>query len=214
MRHLLKIGTLVFAVAFMAAAIAAGCASAPPPERTETSVAKAPDALARPEPRPEPCPDGDQDGVCDADDRCPMKNGPPATFGCPIDPCNGSPLLVLVQFKYDSSEMPAPKVGVQTMDPVLDAVAEAIAKDPSCRVCIVGHASEEGTDEYNEDLSRRRAEAVQDYMTDHNLGETRIPTVGMGERCQLVPERTRQLNRRVEFRRLKEGESCPVDCLN
>jgi len=143
-----------------------------------------------------------------------MKNGPPATFGCPIDPCSGSPLLVLVQFKYDSSEMPPPKVGVQTMDPVLDAVAEAIAKDPSCRVCIMGHASEEGTAEYNEELSRRRASAVKDYLTDRDLAETQMPTTGLGERCQLVPERSLELNRRVEFLRLEEGESCPMDCLN
>lgn len=100
------------------------------------------------------------------------------------------------------------------MDPVLDAVAEAIAKDPSCRVCILGHASEEGTAEYNEELSRSRASAVQDYMTDHNLAEMRMPTTGMGDRCQLVPETSRVLNRRVEFRRLQDGESCPTDCSN
>jgi outer membrane protein OmpA-like peptidoglycan-associated protein len=150
--------------------------------------------------------------VCDADDRCPKQIGPEAAFGCPIDPCGGSPLLVLVQFNYNSSAMPAKKAGVQTMDPVLDAVAAAIAQDPSCRVCILGHASEEGPAEHNEDLSRSRASAVQDYLTARDLSETRIPTAGLGERCQLIPESTLVLNRRVEFRRLQGGESCPTDC--
>jgi len=95
---------------------------------------------------------------------------------------------------------------------VLDAVAEAIAQDPSCRVCIVGHASEEGPVEYNEDLSRRRASAVQGYLGARGLAESRMPTTGMGAHCQLVPETTRPLNRRVEFLRLQEGESCPMEC--
>jgi len=208
MRHASKNSIVVFAVVVTAAG--AGCASAPPPRRTEatppvTVAAMAPKALPS-------CPDGDRDGVCDADDRCPTKVGPQAAFGCPINPCGDSPLLVLVQFMYDSSAMPAQKSGVQTMDPVLNTVAKAIAQDSSCRVCVLGYASEEGSVEYNEDLSRKRAKAVQDYLTSRGLPTMRLPTTGMGERCQLVPENTRELNRRVEFRRLQEGESCPTEC--
>ncbi len=197
-------------LALAVTAALAGCASAPPPRRAKaaapvTGADRAPKALP-------PCPDGDRDGVCNADDRCPTAAGPQAAFGCPINPCGTSPLMVLVQFKYDSSEMPAQKLGVQTMDPVLDAVAKAIAQDATCRVCVLGYASEEGTAAYNEDLSRRRAAAVQDYLIARGLPTMRMPTTGMGERCQLVPERSRELNRRVEFRRLREGESCPRDC--
>jgi len=202
---------ILFAVAGMVTA--AGCASTPPPVPAASAPvlaeAKAPAAL----PRPAPCPDGDHDGVCDADDRCLTRAGPRAAFGCPIDPCSGTPLLVLVQFKYDSAVMPAWKAGeVQTMDPVLDAVASAIEKDPACRVCIVGHASEEGATAYNEGLSLRRASAVESYLSGRGLSATRMPTTGMGERCQLVPESTLELNRRVEFRRLSEGSSCPTEC--
>lgn len=161
------------------------------------------------------CDDRDRDGTCDVDDRCPMNPGPAETMGCPIDPCSGKPLMVLVQFQYDSAELPRPVEGVpQTMDPVLDAVAKAIARDPSCRVCIMGHASEEGADDYNQDLSSRRAKAVQGYMTARGMVEKRIPSIGFGKRCQLVPEASRPLNRRVEFLRLQEGESCPKDCSN
>ena len=160
-----------------------------------------------------PCPDGDGDGVCDADDRCPLHGGPPATSGCPIDPCAGDWLLLLVQFQYDSTELVPTRAGDErTMDPVLDAVADAIAQNPSCRVCILGHTSQEGSPEHNLELSNGRASAVQHYMTAHGVPAARIPTIGLGERCQLVPETTLQFNRRVEFRRLHEGESCPTDC--
>jgi hypothetical protein len=160
------------------------------------------------------CTDTDSDGVCDAEDRCPSEVGPVAALGCPIDPCSGKPLIVLVQFEYDSDAMPARIAGKpQTMDPILDAVADAIAQDPSCRVCIVGNASEEGPDSYNRALSLRRAEAVQSYLIDRGLTESRMPTIGLGSSCPIVPETSRLLNRRVEFRRLQEGESCSTVCV-
>jgi hypothetical protein len=162
---------------------------------------------------PTGCRDYDRDGVCDEEDKCPTLIGPPATLGCPIDPCSGAPLVVLVQFPYDSSDLPEPRDDApQTMDPVLDAVAKAIAQDPSCRVCIIGHASEEGPVDYNDQLSSRRASAVERYLNARGLAGKKMPTVGLGSRCQLVPEVSRPLNRRVEFRRLQEGESCPTDC--
>jgi hypothetical protein len=160
------------------------------------------------------CRDYDRDGVCDAEDRCPTRIGPPATLGCPIDPCGGTPLVVLVQFPYDSATLPAPNADdPQTMDPVLDAVAEVIARDPSCRVCVVGHASSEGTDDYNQELSVRRASAVSGYLSARGLAPARIPISGMGARCQMVPASTKVLNRRVEFHRLGEGDSCPQSCV-
>jgi hypothetical protein len=159
-----------------------------------------------------PCPDQDHDGVCDAQDRCPTQIGPLATLGCPIDPCTGAPLVVLVQFDYNSAALPLPKDREELMDPMLDSVAAAMAKNPACRVCIVGNASNEGPPERNMELSRERAKAVQGYLTRHGLPQDRMPTTGLGERCQLVPEDTLILNRRVEFRRLEEGQSCPTDC--
>ena len=80
-------------------------------------------------------------------------------------------------------------------------------------MCIVGNASEEGPDAYNQALSLRRAEAVQDYLAARGLGESRIPTIGLGSSCPIVPETSRLLNRRVEFRRLQEGESCSATCV-
>ena len=161
------------------------------------------------------CPDADRDGICNEDDHCPTQVGLPATFGCPIDPCSGRPLVVLVQFSFDSSQMPTVTRNPndpQTMDPVLEAVAAAVLADPSCRVCIIGYASEEGGTSHNMTLSSQRAGAVQHYMTARGLDESRIPSTGLGDTCQLVPEQSRVLNRRVEFRRLLDGQSCPTTC--
>lgn len=178
----------------------------------------APEKVCEPAPECAPvqaaCADKDADGVCDDVDRCPTQAGSKATYGCPVDPCTGAPITVLVQFGYDSTSLPLPRNNEpQTMDPVLDAVAAAIAQNPTCRVCIVGHASEEGASDYNMDLSRRRAGAVQGYMTARGLAKARIPTTGLGEQCQLVPEASNSMNRRVDFYRLDEGEACPSDCI-
>jgi outer membrane protein OmpA-like peptidoglycan-associated protein len=159
------------------------------------------------------CADADRDGVCNEDDECPTQVGVSSTLGCPIDPCTGRPLMVLVQFSFDSSQMPVVQPeGEQTMDPVLEAVAAAVLRDESCRVCIIGYASEEGDADHNMTLSSQRASAVQRYMTARGLQESRVPTAAMGDTCQIVPERSRERNRRVEFRRLQEGEVCPTTC--
>ncbi|MFO0744231.1 MAG: OmpA family protein [Myxococcota bacterium] len=159
------------------------------------------------------CLDYDKDGVCDASDRCPTQAGSSATWGCPLDPCKGAPIVARVQFAYDSAALPSPHDDdPQSMDPVLDAVARAVAQDPTCNVCIVGFASEEGPSDHNLTLSRDRATAVQGYMTARGLAPARTPATGLGEGCQLVPEKSLELNRRVEFRRLLDGQQCPTSC--
>jgi len=188
-----------------------GLESSPEPEPT-ACVQQAPPPVV--ETAPLHCADADGDGISDTDDRCPTQAGPAENFGCPtLDPCGGTPLVVQVQFDFDSAGLPARVGGVpQTMDPVLDAVATAIDNEPACRVCIVGYASEEGEVEHNQELSERRATAVRGYLTARGLNVSRMPTTGFGAHCQLVPIATRPLNRRVEFRRLDEGASCPTEC--
>lgn len=158
------------------------------------------------------CPDRDHDGVCDDFDKCPDDAGPVAALGCPVDPCTGKPLVVLVQFPYNSAALPATSDRAEYMDPMLDAVAAAIARDPTCNVCVIGYASQEGPAAHNLELSRERAKAVQGYLTARGIAALRVPTTGMGDTCLLVPEESDVLNRRVEFRRLAPGETCPATC--
>src|SRR5258708_23177786 len=69
-------------------------------------------------------------------------------------------------------------------------------------VAIQGFTDKIGTPEYNLELSRRRAEAVQTYLVaQHNIPVYRIQIVGLGKDKPVNDEKTRdhrQKNRRVE----------------
>jgi outer membrane protein OmpA-like peptidoglycan-associated protein len=81
---------------------------------------------------------------------------------------------------------------------------------PSLHVMLTGHASLEGTEEYNMGLSERRAEAMRLRLSLEDIAPTRIHTMHFGESAPAVPEpdvgssllpsieRIRNLNRRVE----------------
>ena len=67
-----------------------------------------------------------------------------------------------------------------------------------------GHADERGTEEYNLQLSNRRANAVKRYLRDLGVPDNRLETVGYGENRPLNTANSEEAwtqNRRVEFRR-------------
>ena len=69
-------------------------------------------------------------------------------------------------------------------------------------VAIEGFTDKTGTPEYNLELSRRRAQAVQTYLvSQHNMPVYRIQIVGLGKEKPVNDEKTRddrQKNRRVQ----------------
>jgi OOP family OmpA-OmpF porin len=87
--------------------------------------------------------------------------------------------------------------------PLLDDVAKFIQSRPELGpIRIDGHTDNTHTDEYNLGLSRRRAEAVLDYLAVHGVPRDRLSVAGYGERCPLVGNETpekRATNRRVDF---------------
>lgn len=102
-----------------------------------------------------------------------------------------------VQFAFDSADI-LPRARAQ-----LDAVAEGIKMLPeSNSVLIEGHTDAMGTHQYNLRLSRKRAEAVKQYLvTEHGLNAQRLKTIGFGEDRPIDGEdASKPENRRVQFR--------------
>jgi outer membrane protein OmpA-like peptidoglycan-associated protein len=84
----------------------------------------------------------------------------------------------------------------------VNEVVAFLQEHENATVIVEGHASAEGSDEYNMALSQRRADAVRDYMVQQGINPSRIQTVAKGESEPAVPntdEPNRKLNRRVEF---------------
>lgn len=74
--------------------------------------------------------------------------------------------------------------------------------NPKMKVEIVGHTDSKGSDEYNLNLSGRRAEAVVNYLISKGISDKRLASKGYGETKPIATNGTeegRQLNRRVEF---------------
>ena len=175
------------------------------------------------------CPDTDGDGVIDKDDKCPTVAGSAANQGCPdkdsdgdgvadnVDKCpnvagpasnNGCPsnlldedgqLLVdeyskMIFFDFDSAVL---KSGVNS---TLDKIVEVMNKYNGSTFEIAGHTDSIGSEAYNLDLSKRRAEAVRDYFVGKGVSESRLESKYFGETQPIESNATadgREKNRRV-----------------
>jgi outer membrane protein OmpA-like peptidoglycan-associated protein len=83
----------------------------------------------------------------------------------------------------------------------LNNLAKSLSQFGDSKLLLVGHTDDKGTDTYNEDLSRRRANAVASYLISAGVPSARIATSGRGESEPIAPNDTdanRQKNRRVE----------------
>jgi outer membrane protein OmpA-like peptidoglycan-associated protein len=84
----------------------------------------------------------------------------------------------------------------------LNSLASSLQEYPNTDLVIVGHTDATGSDEYNQRLSERRANAAADYLMGGGVGTTRITTLGRGEGEPVATNDTadgRQQNRRVEI---------------
>lgn len=86
---------------------------------------------------------------------------------------------------------------------ILDVIAENMKHDvPDAALTILGHTDAVGTDGYNVDLSRRRAQAVMDALVARGVPASQLTEVAIGKRQPIAPNDDpagRALNRRVEF---------------
>lgn len=84
----------------------------------------------------------------------------------------------------------------------LNKVANVLADYPSTAVHIIGHTDSVGSEQYNNQLSVRRASSVQGYLTTQGVRSDRTRTKGYGEVMPIANNASdagRQRNRRVEI---------------
>lgn len=100
-----------------------------------------------------------------------------------------------ILFPFNSTEiLPAGRANLQEL-------ANSLQKYATSDVLIVGHTDSVGTEAYNMDLSRRRADAASSYLQSVGVSSARIRTSGRGETEPVQSNDTeegRQRNRRVE----------------
>jgi outer membrane protein OmpA-like peptidoglycan-associated protein len=86
----------------------------------------------------------------------------------------------------------------------LNKLEAMLRQNENLKVEIGGHTDGVGTKNYNIFLSRKRAEAVKDYLTKKGIDPRRITAVGYGKSKPLASNddenEGRELNRRVEFK--------------
>lgn len=104
-----------------------------------------------------------------------------------------------VLFDFDSDQL-RPEAA-----PVVEAVAKAVIESGK-PIEVHGHTDSKGSDDYNQDLSQRRAESFKAALVAQGV-TSEITTTGFGETRPAAPNEKadgtddpagRQLNRRVE----------------
>lgn len=88
----------------------------------------------------------------------------------------------------------------------LDRVVKLMTDNPDINIEISAHTDNVGSDAYNLRLSKRRANSVKTYLSEKNIGENRLISIGFGESKPLYPndsDEHKALNRRVELKIIK-----------
>ena len=176
-----------------------------------------------------PWPDTDGDGLLDKDDKCPYNAGPPSNDGCPYtdtdgdgvidkeDECvnvpgpvenKGCPVVEeeaeeILQTAFDNLQFETAKaVILQESYESLGALADLLIKKPEWKLRISGHTDSQGGAQNNMILSKKRSEAVRDFLESRGVAPERCVVTWFGETMPIASNDTeegRQKNRRVEM---------------
>lgn len=172
--------------------------------------------------------DGDNDGVSDANDRCP--NTPAGTqvdaTGCAIvdgdddndgvpnsrDACpnsaagavvgsDGCEVKVVIELQgvhFDTDKATLKPVSIS----ILDAAVKTLGEHGTIMVEVAGHTDSTASDAHNQALSERRAQVVHTYLVDHGISADRMTWKGYGESQPIATNDTEEgkaKNRRTEL---------------
>jgi outer membrane protein OmpA-like peptidoglycan-associated protein len=154
-------------------------------------------------------PDADNDSVPDKDDECPDTAGTIANKGCPEIEEEVVTEAVIIQLnEYGKTIMFAPdKASFKNESySILKEMQKVLLQYPTARFRLEGHTDSRGTEKDNLALSKKRANAVRDYLVKNGIEASRLEAVGLGERYPVasnmyIPGRAQ--NRRVEVKLIK-----------
>ncbi|MBL4688774.1 MAG: OmpA family protein [Nannocystaceae bacterium] len=154
-----------------------------------------------------PIPDTDGDGLLDPDDQCVEEpesdNGYQDSDGCPDEvPDELKDFTGVIEGIFFDTNKETIKASSRKE---LDHAVDVLTRFPTVRVEISGHTDDRGSDEYNMDLSTRRADAVRAYLVDRGVESDRLSARGVGEESPRATNETsagRAKNRRIEFKLL------------
>jgi OOP family OmpA-OmpF porin len=151
----------------------------------------------------EGCPsDTDGDGIYDNDDKCPNVVGVKDNRGCPAETAaqvaakQTKNLGTNVKFGYGKSRVNVPSF-IELND-----VITIMNDNPTYQLEIDGHADSRDSEEKNQIISEKRAEAVKQYLIKKGVPENRMMTKGFGESKPIESNETaagRAANRRVQL---------------
>lgn len=105
-----------------------------------------------------------------------------------------------VRFKFNSDELTEPS------KTILDNVVNVLEKLTDLNLEVEGHTDSDGEELYNQDLSKRRAISVKNYLVKNGINEERLTTSGFGETNPISDNDTAEgkaKNRRIEFKPIK-----------
>jgi len=148
--------------------------------------------------------DADGDGVSDKFDKEPnsaagaVVDGSGRTIKFPAaDSTMATGAGNVIQFEFDSSVLKTSSY------PTLDRISSELRGNSASKVTLDGHASAEGTEAYNMNLSRDRANSVKTYLVNSGVDANRITTKAYGETRPVASNATEEgriKNRRVEIK--------------
>lgn len=104
--------------------------------------------------------------------------------------------LQIINFASDSSDIPAENQAI------LDLAAARLMALPDAHLVITGHTDSQGSHEYNQKLSERRAKAVHDYLVSKGVSDDKLEVVGASYDFPVATNATEQgrfKNRRIQF---------------
>ena len=140
--------------------------------------------------------DDDGDGVVNRLDECP---GTPAGAQVDIKGCEIKAEIRLegVNFESNSDRL------LDSAYRILNDAAATLQKNPTIKVEVAGHTDSDGSADYNEGLSARRAQTVHDYLASKGVDVSRMSVRGYGESQPIADNSTaagKAQNRRVVLR--------------